>query len=96
MRNLFNENNNHDIYEGIEYLSDEEIMYHSFKQNCLEYEEIKMLLSVKPKKQLIECVVTKGIIEQEYAVAYDVNYYRVNIEDVKGSKKLIILNTNQI
>ena len=26
-RNLFNENNNHDIYEGIEYLFDEETMY---------------------------------------------------------------------
>ena len=75
-RNLFNEND--DNYEGIEYLFDESIMYYSFKSNGLEYEEIKKLLSVKAKKELIECVVTKGIIEQEYAVNYDVNYQRVN------------------
>ena len=31
IQNLFNENNNHDIYEGIEYLFDEEIMYYSVK-----------------------------------------------------------------
>ena len=35
-------------------------------------------MSAKPKKELIESVATKGIIEQEYAVGYDVNYYRVN------------------
>ena len=44
------------------------MMYYSFKNNGLEYEEIKKLLSVKPKIELIECVVTKGIIEQEYAL----------------------------
>ena len=71
-RNLFNEND--DNYEGIKYLFDESIMYYSFKSNGLEYEEIKKLLSVKSKKELIECVVTKGIIEQKYAVNYDVNY----------------------
>ena len=78
IRNLFNENDDDDNYEGIEYLFDESIMYYSFKNNALEYEEIKKLLSVKPKKDLIECVVTKGIIEQEYTVDYDVNFYRVN------------------
>ena len=30
IRNLSNENSNHDIYEGIEYLFVEEIMYYSF------------------------------------------------------------------
>ena len=35
-------------------------------------------MSAKPKKELIECVVTKGIIKQEYAVDYDVSYYRGN------------------
>ena len=59
-------------------LFDESIIYYSFKNNALEYEEIKKLLSVKPKKELIECVVTKGIIEQEYAMDYDVNFYKVN------------------
>ena len=53
-------------------------MYYSFKNNGFEYEEIKNLLSAKPKKELIECVVTKGIIKQEYAVDYDVSYYRGN------------------
>ena len=53
-------------------------MHYYLKQNVFEYEEIKKLLSVKPKKELIECVVTKGIIEQEYAIDYDVNYYRAN------------------
>ena len=53
-------------------------MYYYLKNNVLEYEEIKKLLSIKPKKELIECVDTKGIIKQEYAVDYDVNYYRCN------------------
>ena len=48
------------------------------KLKYLEYEEIKKLLSVKPKKELRECVVTKGIIKHEYAVDYDVNYYRAH------------------
>ena len=48
------------------------------KLKCLESEEIKKLLSVKPKKELIECDVTRGIIEQEYAIDHDVNYYRAN------------------
>ena len=56
IRNLFNENNNRDISEGIEYLFDESIMYCSFKNNGFEYEEIKKLLSVKQKKEIIECV----------------------------------------
>ena len=73
VRNLFNQNDNDNNYEGIEYLLDEIIMYYSFKNNGFEYEEIKKLLSVKPKKELIECVVTKGIIEQEYAIDHDVN-----------------------
>ena len=48
------------------------------KLKYLEYEEIKKLLSVKPKKELIECVITKGIIKQEEAIDYDVNYHRCN------------------
>ena len=65
----------------------------------IEYEEIKTLLSVKSKKELIECVVIKGIIEQEYAVDYDVNYYKASCErceNVKGFKKLILLSISQI
>ena len=58
VRNLFNQNDDYDDnYEGIEYLFDEEIMYYSFKNNGLEYKEIKKLLSGKPKKELIECVI---------------------------------------
>ena len=48
------------------------------KLKYLEYEEIKKLLSVKPKKELLECVITKGIIKHEEAIDYDVNYYRCN------------------
>ena len=55
---------------------DESIMNYFSKLKYLEYEEIKKLLSVKPKKELIECVITKRIIKQEEAIDYDVNYYR--------------------
>ena len=79
VRNLFNQNDDDDDnYEGIEYLSDESIMNYFSKLKYLEYEGIKKLLSVKPKKELIECVVTKEMIEQEYAIDHDVNYYRAN------------------
>ena len=65
VRNLFNQNYDDYNYEGIEYLLDESIMNYFSKLKYLEYEEIK--------KELTECVVTKGIIEQEYAIVYDVN-----------------------
>ena len=76
VRNLFNQNddddddddNDDDIYEGIEYFFDESIMNYFSKLKYLEHEEIKKLLSVKPKKELIECVITKGIIKQEEAI----------------------------
>ena len=55
VRNLFNQNDDEDNYEGIEYLFDEEIMYYSFKNNSLEYEDIKKLLSVKPKINRMCC-----------------------------------------
>ena len=76
VRNLFDQNDDDNVYEGIEYLFDESLMYYSFKNNGLEYEEIKKLLS--PKKELIECVITKGIIKQEEAIDYNVNYNRCN------------------
>ena len=83
IRNLFNQKDDYDgNYEGIEYLFDEEIMYYSFKNHGLEYEELKKLLSVKPKEELIECVVTKGIIEQEYAADYDVNYRSEIVQEI--------------
>ena len=78
MRNLFDQNDDDDGYEGIEYLFDESIMYYSFKNNGLEYEEIKKLLSVKSKKECIKYFITDGIIKQEEAIDYDVNYYRNN------------------
>ena len=53
-------------------------MYYYFKQNALEYEEIKKLLSVKSKIEYVKCVITKGIIEQEYAIDYVVNCFREN------------------
>ena len=78
VRNLFNQNDDDDHYEGIEYLFDESIMNYFSKLKYLAYEEIEKSVSVKPKKELIECVVTKGIIEQKYTLDYDVNYYRAN------------------
>ena len=73
VRNLFNQNdddddddddddNDDDIYEGIEYFFDESIMNYFSKLKYLEHEDIK------PKKELIECVITKGIIKQEEAI----------------------------
>ena len=56
----------------------ESIINYFPKLKYLEYEDIKKLLSVKPKKELIECVITKRIIKQEEAIDYDVNYYRCN------------------
>ena len=58
------------------------------KLKYLEYEEITKLLSVKLKKELIECVVTKGIIEQEYAINYDANYYRANYRRYERVQKI--------
>ena len=78
MRNLFDKNDDSDVYEGIEYLFDESIMYYSFTNNALEYEEIKKFLSVKSKKECIEYIITDGIIKQREAIDYDVNYYRAN------------------
>ena len=78
MRNLFDQNDDDDVYEETDYLFDEEIMYCSFKQNALEYEEIKELLSVKSKQEYVEYVITEGIIEREEAVDFDVNYYGAN------------------
>ena len=78
IRNLFNENDDSHVYEEIEYLFDEEIMYYSFKRNALKYEEIKKL-SVILKQEYVEYVITEGIIEQEEVIDYDdVNYYRSN------------------
>ena len=53
VRNLFNQNDD-DNY-GIEHLFDESIMNYFSKLKYLEYEEIKKLLSVKPKKELMCC-----------------------------------------
>ena len=78
MRNLFDQDDDDDVYEGIECLFDESIMYYLFNNNGLEYEEIKKLLSVKSKKECIEYILTDGIIKQEEAIDYDVNYYRAN------------------
>ena len=78
VRNLFNQNDDNDNYEGIEYFFDEKIMYYYLKNNVLEYEEIKKLSSVKLKKELIECLIAKGTIKQEEAIYYNFNYYRAN------------------
>ena len=45
-------------------------------------------MSVKPKKELIECVITKGIIKQEEAIDYGVNYYRGNYRRCKRVQEI--------
>ena len=50
IRNLFDQNDD-DIYEGIEYLFDESTIAYGMKQNGLEYEEIKKLLSIQSRKE---------------------------------------------
>ena len=67
---------------------DESIINYFSKLKYLEYEEIKKLLSVKPKKELIECVITKGIIKQEEAIDYDINYYRCNYRRCEKVQKI--------
>ena len=94
VRNLFNKNDDDDNLEGIEYLFDVSIMNYFSKLKYIEYEEIKQLLSVKPKKELIKYVITKGIIEQEYPLDYDVNYYRTNYRRCENSQE--VLNASQI
>ena len=49
IRNLFDQNDD-DIYEGIEYLFDESMIVYGMKQNGLEYEEIRKLISIQPKE----------------------------------------------
>ena len=72
MRNLFNQNDDDDIYEGIKYLFDESMM----KENGLYYEEIKNLMPVRAKKEYVSVI--HGRIEQEEAIEYRVNYCEVN------------------
>ena len=87
VRNLFNQNDDDDDYEGIEYLFDESVMNNFSELEYLEYEEIKKLLPVKPKKELIECVINKGIIKQEEAIDY-VNHYRANYRRCEKLQKI--------
>ena len=83
MRNLFDQNDDGDVYEGIEYLFDESIMYCLFKNNGLEYEEIKKLLPVKPKKELIEYVIDYEKIKYFELVIDEKVEYCTIIEDQK-------------
>ena len=75
MRNLFDQNDDDELYEEIEYL---------FNENGLEYEEIKKLMSVKAKKEYVSVI--HQVIEQEEVVNYDFNYYEVNYEYEKIKK----------
>ena len=68
IRNLFDQNDD-DIYEGIEYL---------FNENGLEYEEIIKLMSIKARKEYVSVI--HGRIEQEEAIEYKGNYCEVNYE----------------
>ena len=50
MRNLFNQNGDDDIYEGIEHLLDESIMNYFSKLKYLEYEDLKSCYQSNQKK----------------------------------------------
>ena len=57
IRNLFDQNHDDDdddVYEDIEHLFDESITYYSFKNNGLEYEEIKKELIEEHDAKIIE------------------------------------------
>ena len=51
---------------------------------CLEYEEIKKLMSVKVKKEYVSVI--HQVIKQEEVVNYGVNYYEVNYQYEKIKK----------
>ena len=77
IRNLFDQNDDNDVYEEIKYL---------FNENGLEYEEIKNLMSVKARK---ECVsVIHGRIEQEEVIEYWVEYCEVNNYEYKHKQEV--------
>ena len=64
IRNLFDQNDD-DIYEGIEYLFDESIIVYGMKQNGLEYEEIKKLVSIQLKEVIILHEIKQNSLEYE-------------------------------
>ena len=73
IKNLFDQNDDDDnIYEDIEYLFNESIM----KQNGLEYEEIKKLMSIQAKREYVSVIHER--IEQEKVIEYKVDYCEVN------------------
>ena len=82
VRNLFNQNDNDGIYEGVEYLFDESMR----KENGLYYEEIKKLMSVKAKKEYANVI--HGRIEQEEVIEYKANYCEVNYYENKHKQEV--------
>ena len=54
VRNSFDQHDDDDVYEGIEYLFDESIMYYSFKNNGLGY-NLKYIRKKKSGKLLLKC-----------------------------------------
>ena len=50
IRNLFDQNDNDDIYVDIECLFNESIILYEMKQNGLEYKKIKKLMSIQEEK----------------------------------------------
>ena len=64
IRNLFDQNDD-DIYEGIEYLFDESTIAYGMKQNGLEHEEIKKLLSIQLEEVIILYEIKQNGLEYE-------------------------------
>ena len=76
IRNLFDQNDDDDIYKDIEWLFNESIILYETKHNGLEYREIKNLMSIKAKKEHVSFVYER--IEQEEVIEYEVDYCQVN------------------
>ena len=80
--NLFDENDDN-IYKGIEYLFDESIIIYGMKQNGLEYEEIKKLVSIQPKEVIIlHDIKQNGLEYEEIEKLMSIQWRKENCEFV--------------
>ena len=87
IRTLFDQNYDDEIYEGIECLFDESIILYGMKQNGLEYEEIKKLMSIQEKKESCVSVIYERI-EHEEVIKYEVDYCEVNYYEYEHKQEV--------
>ena len=87
IRTLFDQNYDDEIYEGIECLFDESIILYGMKQNGLEYEEIKKLMSIQEKNESCVSVIYERI-EHEEVIKYEVDYCEVNYYEYEHKQEV--------